>query len=131
MYRRTGIVLFLIFGLWAAWIYPKDVTYVRGKSVNYGDHTVETVYVYCGKAIPILADGEYHEDIPSGAFYMQGECRKAARSHLAWVIMLGLTGLVCLIIGLVRGKAPKVPAIDAVLERLPKPEDLQKDTSVR
>lgn len=118
MYRRTGIVLFLLIGAWALWIYPKPVTYERGKSVDYSEGTVETVLVTCGQAIDIL-QGEFGELVPSTAFHMQNRCTMAARSRVAGVAFLGIAALACLIIGLFRGKAPKVAPIDAVLERLP------------
>jgi len=132
MYRRTGLVLFLIFGIWAALMFPKEVTYVRGKSVDYGEGTVETVYVHCGDAVPILRDGVFADDVPAFGFYMQSQCIKAARSHIAWVAILGLASLTFLIVGLVRGKAPVVPGIDVVLKRLPTPEQMrnQDDSTV-
>ncbi|MCJ7726866.1 MAG: hypothetical protein MUP76_10840 [Acidimicrobiia bacterium] len=126
MYRRTGLVLFVIFGIWAAWMFPKEVTYVRGKSIDYGAGTVETIYVHCGDALPILQDGVFADGVPNSAFYMKGECVKAARSHIAWVVILGAAALTFLIVGLVRGKAPRVPAIDAVLKRLPTPEQMRE-----
>ena len=127
MYRRTGVILFLVLGVWAAWIWPKDVTYIRGKSVNYELGTVSTVHVHCGKAVPILFDGEFGDGVPATAFHMQGECRKAARSHIAWVILLGGGAIASLVIGLMRGPAPRVPGIDTVLERLPTPAEMREE----
>ena len=119
MYRRTGIVAFIVLGLWAAFLLPREVTYERGKSIDYSEGKVETVYTECGQAIPILFDGEFGEGVPSTAFHMQETCTKAARSRLAVVGMMGVAALAFLIVGLIRGPAPKVPPIDSVLQRLP------------
>lgn len=119
MYRRAGIVAFLLLGLWAVWLIPKQVTYERGKSIDYSEGKVETVHVQCGEVFPILFEGEYREDIPSGARYMRERCLMAARSRMAVISFLGFAAVALLVIGLIRGPAPKVPPIDAVLERLP------------
>jgi len=122
MYRRTGIVLFVLLTAWGLWIYPKPVTYERGKSIDYSEGKVETVYVTCGQALDILS-GDFGDSIPSTAFYMQSQCTKAARSRVAGVAIIGVLDLASLIIGLFRGPAPKVAPIDAVLDRLPPPRE--------
>jgi hypothetical protein len=121
MYRRTGIVLFLLLGAWALILIPKQVTYERGKSIDYSEGKVETVDVTCGEMVPILFDGEYAEGIPPTANHMRNRCTMAARSRLVAVSVIGLLAVASLIIGLIRGKAPRVPPIDAVLEPLPPP----------
>ena len=119
MYRRAGIVAFVVLGVWAVTLIPKQVTYERGKSIDYSEGKVESVHVECGQAIPILFDGEFGEGIPSTAFHMQETCTKAARSRLAIAVLMGVSALAFLVIGLIRGPAPKVPPIDSVLHRLP------------
>ncbi|MCB2224799.1 MAG: hypothetical protein KQH83_11585 [Actinobacteria bacterium] len=126
MYRRTALILFVIFALWAAWMYSKDVAYERGKSIDFSEGTVESVMVSCGEAVPILFQGEFDAGVPESAFHMRSECERAARSHLGWIALFTLASLVFLVIGLVRGPAPKVPAIDRVLQRLPSPAQMRE-----
>ena len=116
MFRRTGIILFLIFGLWAAWVYTKDVTFYRGADVDYRAGTVERVYVSCGEVVPILFQGEYNEDVSQ---YLHGQCLKAARSHFGWLVLLGGAAIGFLVTGLVRGKGPGWVEMDTALKPLP------------
>jgi hypothetical protein len=127
MYRRTGIVLFLIFSALAGWMFLKDVTYERSKSIDFDEGSVTSVYTICGDVLPILFEQEFGEDVPPFGFYMQEQCTKAARSHFAWIALFGATGLTFLIVGLIRGPAPKVWEIDAMLERLPSAASVSED----
>jgi hypothetical protein len=122
MTRRTGIVLFLIFGLWAAWIYSKEVTLFRCTVLDHRTGTVEDIYVHCGDVFPILWNGEYSDDAPH---YFRGPCLKAARGHFAWVIMFGGAAVAFLVTGLVHGRGPLNVDIDTVLRPLPTVSELR------
>ena len=121
MNRRTAFALALLFALWAAWVFSKEVTFLRGMDIDYRLGTVENVYVYCGDVVPILWDGEFNEDVSQ---YLYGQCRKAARSHFAWVVMFGGAAVAFTIGGLVRGTTPRIRDIDTALRRLPTRADL-------
>jgi hypothetical protein len=124
MYRRTGIALFLLFGTLAVLMLGKSVTYERGKSIDFDEGSVTPVITYCGDVFPILFDGVYDEGVPERAVSMRENCAKAARSHFAWIIIFTVAGFASLILGLIRGPAPKVWAIDKVLQRLPSPSEV-------
>lgn len=116
MTRRTGIVLFLIFGLWAAWIFSKEVTVYRSTVLDHRTGEVEDLYVYCGNVVPILWDGEYSDDTPH---YFRGPCLKAARGHFVQVFILGGVAFAFLAAGLSHGKGPLYVDLDTVLRPLP------------
>jgi len=117
VYRRSGIVLFLLFGLWAAWMLSREVTLFRTLDVDYRRGTSERVYAHCGDAIPILWRGEFGPEIPH---YLRQPCLKAARTHMAGAVLVGGAAFTFLMIGLVRGKAPPIRPIGTAF-RSPRP----------
>lgn len=122
MHRRTGLVLFLLFGLWVAWTATKPVTFYRGADVDYRLGTVEHVYFDCGAVLPIVFDGEYREDVPH---WLEDTCERSARSHFAWLVILGGLAAGFGIAGLFGRKGPRTRPMDSVLQPLPTPEELR------
>lgn len=122
MTRRTGIVLFMIFGLWAAWIYSKQVTVFWSTVIDHRTGEIEDVYVSCGNVVPILWDGEYSDDAPH---FFRGSCLKAARGHLVQVILIAGTAVAFLITGLAHGKGPLYVDMDTVLRPIPTVAELR------
>ena len=128
MSRRTAIALFLLFGLWTAWTFSKEVTVFRSTVLDPRTGAIEDVYVYCGNLFPILWDGEYFDDAPH---FFHGPCLKAARGHFVQVIMLGGTAIGFLIAGLTRRKGPVYVDIDTVLRPLPTVAELHSKSDLR
>ncbi|MBU1225663.1 MAG: hypothetical protein KJ698_00435 [Actinobacteria bacterium] len=123
MNRRIGIALFVIFGLLAAWMFSKDVTFFRGMDIDYRLGTAEKVYVHCGDVIPILRDGEFAADVSQ---YLHDQCRKSARSHAAWIVLLGGIATASLVVGLVYGRGARLRDI-SVLRPLPTSAEMEEE----
>ena len=117
MSRRIGLVLFILFGFLTVSMATKEVTFLRGHDVDLRKGTAVAVYVYCGDLTSIVRDGEFPPDVNQ---YLYGPCRKAARSHIAWLIILSLGTAVSLWWWLT---SPKLRDI-SVLRPLPTPEEL-------
>jgi len=111
----------MIFALWTAWTFTREVTVFRGTVLDPRTGAVEDIYVGCGNVIPILWEGEYADETPH---FFRDPCLKAARGHFVQVVLLGGTTIGFLIAGLKRPKGPLYADIDTVLRPLPKPADL-------
>jgi len=122
MTRRTGIVLFLLFGLWAAWIYAREVTVYWSTIVDNRTGAVEDIYVSCGEMVPILWNGEYSDDAPH---FFRGPCLKVARGGFVMFIIVGGASVAFLAAGLAHGKGPLNVDIDTVLRRHPTVAELR------
>lgn len=121
MRRWVGIALFLVFGLWTAWMFTKDVTFFRATDVDYRRGTVEQIYAHCGDVLPILFGDEFADDVPQ---YLHPQCRKAARSHFGWIVIFGGAAAASLVAGLVLGRSSRFRDMHSVLRRLPTPEEI-------
>lgn len=121
MHRRTALALLAVCALWGLWTLSKPVTFYRGADVDYRLGTVEHIYFNCGSVVPIVIDGEFREDVPQ---YLEDTCARSARSHFAWVVILG--GLtIGFGVAAVRGRSgPRYRPIDSVLQPLPSPDEL-------
>jgi len=122
MTRRTGIVLFLIFSFWAAWIYSSEVTVYWSTIVDNRTGAVEDIYVSCGEMVPILLDGAYSDDAPH---FFRGPCLKVARGNFVLLIIVGGAAVAFLAAGLAHGKGPLYADIDTVLRPLPTVAELR------
>lgn len=121
MRRWFGIAIFLLFGLLTAWMFTKDVTFFRTTDVDYRRGTVEQIYAHCGDVVPIMFGDEFADDVPQ---YLHPQCRKAARSHLGWIVILGGAAIASLVAAIAMGGSSRHRDIHSVLRRLPTPEEI-------
>ena len=122
MRRRTGLALFVVFGLLALWVVTKGVTIHRGAALDPRAGTVRQVYLDCGDVLPIIWESEYAGDLPH---FWRTTCTRAARTQFATFSVLGLMAIGFGIAGLRGRPGPRNVPIDSVLEPLPDPEDLR------
>ena len=115
-------MLFLVFGLWVVWTLAKPVTFYRGADVDYRLGTLEHIYMDCGSVVPILFDGEFREGVPH---WLEDTCLRSARSHFAWLVILGGLSAAFGMVALRGRKGPRTRPIDSVLQPLPTPEELK------